>query len=171
MKTRLTIPLFVIILITCLARSVGTEVSLQKPASTVTSVVDHQKRMIWHYYHAKTDTPWILVQKQKLSIDVPAPYFGGFELTDTPKNQLRSLYAVCPHNKNRCTTFYIAQTHGGFTAPRTLLKGNDFEWVKVRDITSCKMPDHGVWAHTRNNNTVLICPMLVRALRSESKIA
>ena len=67
MKTRLTIPLLVIFLITCLARSVGTEVSLEKPALSAAGVIDHQKRMIWHYYQAKTDTPWILVQKQKLS--------------------------------------------------------------------------------------------------------
>jgi hypothetical protein len=170
MKTRLTIPLLVIFLITFLARSVVTEVSFEKPALSATTVIDHQKRMIWHYYQAKTNTPWILVQKQKLSAAVPAPYFGGFEMNSTPKNQLRILHAVCPHNKNRCTTFYVAQTHG-FTAPRVLLKGNDYEWIKVRDITSCKTPDHGVWAHTRNNNTVLICPMLVKALRNGSKSA
>jgi len=168
MKTRLTVPLLVIFLITCLARSVGTEVSLEKPALAATSTVDHQKRMIWHYYQAKTDTPWILVQKQKISAGVPVPYFGGFEINNTPKNQLRSLHAVCPHNKNRCTTFYVAQTHG-FTAPRELLKGRDFEWIKIRDITSCQAPDHGVWAHTRNDHTVLVCPMLVNALRTEAK--
>lgn len=168
MKTRLTLPLLVIFLITCLARSVGTETSLQKTPLAPTSTADHQERMIWFHYQANTDTPWILVQKQKLSAKVPAPYFGGFEINSTPKNYLRSLYAVCPHNKNRCTTFYVAQARG-FTAPRTLLKGNDYEWIKVRDITSCQTPDHGVWAHTRNDHAVLVCPMLVKALRNGSK--
>ena len=170
MKTRLTIPLLVIFLITCLARSVGTEGSLEKPASTVTSAVDRREEMIYFHYQANTDTPWILVKKQELSSNVPSPYFGGFEINSTPKNQLRTLQATCPHNKNRCTTFYVAQTHG-FTTPRALLKGRDFEWIKVRDITGCQTPDHGVWAHTRNNNTVLVCPMLVKALRNGSKAA
>jgi len=169
MKTHLTLPLLVIFLITCLARSIDTKISLEKPSEKTTHVVDNQSRMIWHYYQAKTDTPWILVQKQKVSADLPAPYFGGFEIKSAPKNHLRTLRVVCPHNKNRCTTFYIGQTHG-FTAPRTLIKGKDFEWIKVRDITSCTTPDHGVWAHTRNDHTVLVCPMLVKALRHGSKI-
>jgi len=168
MKTHLTIPLLVIFLVTCLARSVSTEVSLEKPAAVETPRIDHQKRMIWHYYHAKTDTPWILVQRQKISADVPAPYFGGFEINGTPKHQLHTLYATCPHNKNRCTTYYVAQAHG-FTTPRTLLKGKDYEWIKVRDVTSCQTPNHGVWAHTRNDHKVLVCPMLVNALRNGSK--
>lgn len=170
MKTRLTIPLLVIFLITCLARSVGTEVSFEKHAQPTPSLVGNQKRMIWHYYQAKTDTPWILVQKQKISADIPSPYFGGFEINSAPKNQLQRLYALCPHNKNRCTTYYVAPTHG-FTAPRVMLKGKDYEWVNVRDITNSKVPDHGVWAHTRNSNTVLICPMLVKALRNRSLAA
>lgn len=169
MKTHLTLSLLAIFLITCLARSVSTDFSFQKPTNSILPAIPiHQKKMVWHYYQAKTDTPWILVQKQKLSNEIPAPYYGGFDFNGTPLKQLHKLVVTCPHNKDRCTDFYIAQAHG-FTTPHKRVKGNDYEWVKVRDITTSPAPDHGVWAHTRNNQQVLICPMLAKALRSNQK--
>lgn len=169
MNTRLIIPVATVFLVTFLARSVSSTSSrpvTEGPAKARQT----QEFSCFHYYESKTNTPWILLQKMPASADTPAPYFGGFKKVSGVRAPVQTLQVICPHNPQRCATYYVAQAKG-FTWPRNYLKDTGYEWVNVRDITSSKSSDHGVWARTRNGNKVLICPMLVKALKKSTKQA